>query len=352
MIDGNELSVLFLLKWKKTLWVLANTRNTILSVLFPYVLLPPKLNFFQLLFLFLKNLPFGKKTIHLISTSVFSGINFNHPSERNEKINLTLFIHFIIPLRKLQHHWKTSKLSHGDVRPSLVLAGVLRIKSGMMRGGKIPAILICMSELFFVCFPCLDWCVDFRWPVCFWPRTLFAWCIWKLPFRILTPQLGAIGAVLLCWPKFVSTFKSHLSIFKITSFTCTLRSKSHGSKWAVCRGHSSTISPSITKDHRTVRYQVQPFLPSLPRLWVQALVCWKTQDFRVGPCKWKILSWNLDPWATSSGAWDSGDTSDKEFPWNHLHWLPFYSILTCYCLQTEWLKVVSDPLRTVSDLYQ
>ena len=139
MIDGNELSVLFLLKWKKTLWVLANTRNTILSVLFPYVLLPPKLNFFQLLFLFLKNLPFGKKTIHLISTSVFSAINFNHPRVHNEKMSLTLFIHFIIPLRKLQHHWTTSKLSHGDVRPSLVLAGVLRTRTRERPGPSTPA---------------------------------------------------------------------------------------------------------------------------------------------------------------------------------------------------------------------
>lgn len=78
----------------------------------------------------------------------------------------------------------------------------------------IPAILICKPEL---CFASPVWIGVHISGDLFVsnPGLSLPGASEKLPFRVLMPQLGATGAVLLSWPKFVNTFKSHLPMFKI-----------------------------------------------------------------------------------------------------------------------------------------
>lgn len=231
-IDGNELSVLFLLKWKEILWVLANTRNTVLSVLFPYALLPPKLNFFSIVVFIFEEFAFGEENNTSNLYQCFQWNKFHPPQWVQWENEFDLVHSFHHSLKKVAASLK--KLLNWHMGMVGRLWSWLGFHGSNLEWWEVERFLPFLFAnlnffFFFFCFPCLDWCVDFRWFVCFWPRTLFAWCMWKLPFRVLMPQLGAIGAVLLSWPKFVSTFKSHLPIFKITSFTW-VRYKAHGSK--------------------------------------------------------------------------------------------------------------------------
>lgn len=135
-----------------------------LIVFFPHALFPLKLvhHFFFSCFYFCRISPLGRKQ-YIQSLPMFSmeyiSTTLVDEWECSGKVSLTLFISSL-SLRKLQPHWKTFKLAgpieflswaHGDGmgRPSLVLTGILRVRSGMMRGGKIPVTFICKPELCF-----------------------------------------------------------------------------------------------------------------------------------------------------------------------------------------------------------